>query len=205
MTELLAGTLTMDESLLPHLQPMEVASYVDGVASADSRARIEQHLVECAACRDEVLDASRVSASLARAKFGYPRLWIPAVVVAAALVLMVRSDAPPIRDRAGEHREAPVTSTIAPRAIAPIGLADSVAVLLWSSVPHASRYQVRLFDGDGSVLWKRETTDTAADLPATIALRSGRTYFWKVEAHTGFGRTAATELIEFTIRESRPR
>ena len=72
-------------------------------------------------------------------------------------------------------------------------------------MPHTDRYHVRVFDADGSILWEHETVDTVTSIPTSIVLRRNRTYSWKVEAQTGFGRSAATELVDFSIRSTRSR
>jgi hypothetical protein len=179
-----------------HLDAMEVAAYVDGALAADVRQRVEAHLADCVECRDEVVDASRLAAQVVAPKAPRWRLLIP-VAAAAALLLMVRGGS---REDPLDHREAPVTTTVAPRGLTPVGPVDSVGLLAWSSVPSSDAYRVRLFAGDGTVIWDGETRDTTIALPASVALESGRLYFWKVEAQTGFGRSAATELIEFSVR-----
>jgi hypothetical protein len=198
MAELLAGSRQMIESTSGgHLQPMEVASYVDGVTTDEARARIDGHLAECAECRDEIVEATRIAGTMSRPKLNSARVWIPAAAAAAVLLLMVRQ--PDTVRQPSEHREAPVTTTIAPSAITPVGSVDSVAALVWSSVPYTDRYVVRVFDAEGSVVWQREGTDTTVSIPPSL-LALNRSYFWKVEAQTGFGRSAATELIEFSVR-----
>lgn len=197
------GAMT-DEPLERHLELGEIAAFVDRVATGEEQARIASHLAECAECRAEFVDASRIVAGASRARAVRRKMWIPATAAAAAVVLLLawpRSLREPGVQMA--HREGPVTATVAPRALAPIGAVDSVASLTWSAVPLADRYQVRLFDADGSVIWERDTPDTTISVPTSIRLPSGRAFYWKVEAQTGFARRAASELIEFSIRQSR--
>jgi hypothetical protein len=186
-----------------HLRPEEIAAYIDGVATGDARARIESHLATCDDCRAEIVDASRIAATLPRARGMRRRVWIPAAAAAAVVLLAVWPRT--VREPGVEvtHRESPVTATIAPRAIEPVGTVDSAVALVWTSVPHTDRYRVRLFDARGTVIWERETTDTTINVPATTSLRPGQAYFWKIEAQAGFGRSAATELVEFSVRHAR--
>jgi putative zinc finger protein len=184
-----------------HLTPIEVASYVDGVADPDVRARMDTHLAECGDCRDEIVDASRIASAWSRNTGRHAAIWIPLAAAAVLVFILVGPNS--VRDRELEHREAPVTTTVLPRAIAPVGVTDSLPQLLWTSVPNTDRYQVRLFAADGSVLWEQATTDTSAIVPATVGLQAGRAYYWKVEAHTGFDRSAASELTEFSFRHPR--
>lgn len=199
MSMKMGEALLVGEPRSPHLEPMEVAAYIDGVAADSVRIRVEEHLMECAQCREELVGVSRLALRTSSPKFRHPRVWIP--VAAAAVLLLVIWPAS-LRERATEHRESPVTTTVAPRAVAPVGLVDAVESLNWSSVPGSDLYRVRLFDADGAVLWDGETKDTLISAPASLGLLPGRSYFWKVEAQTGFGRSAASDLIEFSIRRA---
>lgn len=180
-----------------HLEPHDIAAFVDRTVDDGARARIESHLAQCEQCRAEIVEAARIVATLPRARGLKGRHW--GAIAAAAVVLLVAWPRD-VRDPGLQHREAPVTTTVAPRTIAPLGVVDAASTLTWSSVPHADRYRVRVFDADGSVLWDRETSDTTAALPAATVLRAARAYYWKVEARTGFDRSTASELTEFSIR-----
>lgn len=185
-----------------HLAPRDVAAYVDGALTSEARARIQSHLATCAECREEVSDAARIIATLPRGSTVKWRVGIPAAAVAAMLLVFLwprtdRNNAVP------QHRESAVTTTIAPVIVRPIGAIDSVAVFTWTSVPHASTYAVRVFDSDGTVVWQRETADTLLIATSAAGLRAGRSYYWKVEARTGFERSTSTDLVEFSIRGKR--
>lgn len=181
-----------------HLNPAEVAAFIDRVVDGDARRQIEAHLASCPDCRSELMDATRVVATLPHRR--RLTVWIPGAAAAAAAAIVVLAVWPRDAREPGMHREAPVTATVAPRALSPVGAVDSASALRWSSVPHADRYQVRVFNADGTVLWERETNDTSVAIPDSIGVRSERSYHWKVEAQTGFDRRAASELIEFSVR-----
>lgn len=182
-----------------HVDARDVAAYVDGTATPAVRALVDAHLVTCAACRDEVMDVSRIAAFAPRERVPR-RIWIGAAAAAVLLVVLLRPSTTP--DERLTHRDAPVTTTVAPVAIAPAGLVDAAPGFVWSSVPHADRYHIRLFDAAGSVLWERETADTVA-MADSIRVVPGRAYYWKVDAHAGFNRSTTTELIEFSVRDRR--
>ena len=182
----------------PHLDPAEVARYVDQQASPELRTRVQNHMAECAECRDEVLEVLRAAPRATSATVR--RVWLPTVAAAAFLVIVVW----PRGERAGPqdiHREGAITATIAPRAIAPSGATRGSTVLTWAAVPNADRYVARVFDGRGDVIWERQTNDTTIAVPDSV-VRLNEPYFWKVDAHTGFGRSVSSDLTEFTRTRS---
>jgi anti-sigma factor RsiW len=191
-----------------HLRPDEVAAYADGTVDADVRAAIQAHLATCAECRAEVADVFGVLGTLPHSRHVGRRVWIPAAAAAAVAAILLARPLPHEsvgrRPGAGSHREAAMTATIAPRPLAPVGVVDSAGALVWSPVPSADRYHARLFDADGTVLWEGEVEDTVAALPAAVAIAPGRSYYWKVEAHTGVERWAASDLVDFTRRARAP-
>jgi hypothetical protein len=92
-----------------------------------------------------------------------------------------------------------------PVVIAPVGIVTSADTFIWSSVPRATRYDVRLFDAAGSVVWSTRSTDTVVRRPPEISLRPNASYYWKVDAQTGISRTESSELAEFSIRKGENR
>ncbi len=180
------------------LDELVVTDFVAGLLDPAARAPIVAHLLTCARCRALVKATAEAASEVAEPSPAWRqsrRVWIPLGLAAAAalLVLVVprRSD--------DELREPPLTSTVAPVLIAPRASVASVARLTWSSVPHAERYRLRLYDDQGTVLWQLETTDTAAALPDSVALAPGVSYFWRVEAETEWRRSAASDLVEFRV------
>jgi Putative zinc-finger len=187
-----------------HLEADEVVAYVDRAVAGDERLRIEAHLTTCAECRAEVSEIVGVVRTMPKLGQSRRRYWIPA---AAAAVLAIVLAWP--RDHRGgltiatEHRQGAVTTTIGPRPIAPAGETADADTLVWSAVPGADGYAVRLFDANSTVLWETQTIDTVAPLPSTIGLRAGATYYWKVEARAGFDRWVSSELVEFVLPNGR--
>lgn len=188
----------MTESLDPHLDPEAIAAYVDNDQRAEGYAAIEAHLAVCAACRAEAAEVSHILRTAPHRRGLRPRIWIPAAAAAAFALLWIAPSA--LRDRTGSpHREEAITTTVPPRPIAPVGTVGLASALTWSSVPFANTYRVRLFDADGNRVWERESSDTVAVIPDSIALQSARSYYWRVEAQIGFDRWAASDLTEFRV------
>jgi hypothetical protein len=136
---------------------------------------------------------------------------VTAAALAAAAVLAVVLVPPstvtvPIggSDEAGRvHRESVITTTVPPRIVGPAGIAGPTDSLRWTRVPHADRYQVRVFDRDGTLVWNPSTSDTVLGIPAHLIGRSPTTYLWTVEARTGWERWVASEWADLTIQPGR--
>jgi hypothetical protein len=179
------------------LDELVVANFVEGHLDAAARGPVVAHLLTCARCRALVKATAGASetAETAAGDIRWPRRWWVPLGIAAAALLVV------LVPRRGEDglREPPLTSTLAPALIAPRASVASVDRLIWSNVPHAERYRLRLYDDQGTVLWQLETTDTAAAFPDSVALAPGVSYFWRVEAVTEWRRSVASDLVEFRV------
>jgi putative zinc finger protein len=184
-----------------HLTPLEVAAYVEGTASPDTRARILTHVTECHVCRDEIVDVSRIASRMPapRARRARAVAWIPAIAAVLVFILVRPTSSPRVSP---QHREPPVTSTVLPMPLAPVGLVDSIPLLLWTAVPNADHYGVRLFAADGSLVWEQDTNDTTLRVPPTVHVQGNRPYYWRVEAQTGIDRHVTSELVEFLVPSS---
>jgi anti-sigma factor RsiW len=184
-----------------HLDSREVAAYLDHTLQSEDRARVENHLADCTHCRGEVVAVARLMHRRSRMR----RWYIPLAAAAAALLLIV---APWQRLR--DHKSQPVlrepttTSTQVPVALAPLGGVAGLPAFIWSSVPHADRYRLTLFDRDGSIVWETQIAETTAVAPDTVAPGVGVPYFWKVAARTGLDRWVASDLVAFTLNAPRP-
>jgi len=179
-----------------HLSIDDVAAYVDRQLERPARARVEDHLTTCGECREEIVTVTRLARSL-RTR----RQWVMAVPLAAAAVLLLaiipwrgspRVEGPVLREPA-------VTTTIPPTLLAPIGAVGALPRLSWTSVPHADRYGVTVFDSSGAVIWETQVGDTSVAVPDSISVQPGAAYFWKVAARTGWDRWVASDLVSFTL------
>ena len=188
-----------------HLDPNEIVAYIDHAATGEQRARLESHLARCADCRAEIRDAERIIASLPVNRSWRRRGAFSAAAVAAALLIVAVLPRPGSERSSLQHREAAVATTISPVSLAPVRHVESLGAFIWRSVPHASRYEVRVFDVNGFVVWHEETTDTTLRAPVAAGIRAGRPYYWRVQANVGYDRRVTSELAEFTVqRPARP-
>src|SRR5687768_7391121 len=136
-----------------HLQPDQVAAYVDGSLATDARAHVQAHLALCAECRRELVDVSRIVGTLPGRRLVRRRVWIPAAAAAVLAIVLARPVETPSPTESG-HRQTAVLTTGAPRAILPADTVRSARSLIWSSVAGADRYRLRLFDASGTVIWE---------------------------------------------------
>jgi len=185
----------------PHLEAGDLAAYLDGALSPADQSRVELHLVDCDGCRDELHAVMQLLGGAARLRAWYLPIGLGAAAAAAAVTLLVVQ---PVRNRTAPpaYREPVVTTTVAPVVVVPRGTGGIPRRLVWTSVPHADRYRLTLFDDAGRAIWDTQATDTSVSLPAHIVLQPGGSYFWKVEAQTGWNRWVSSALIRFSI-ESR--
>jgi hypothetical protein len=185
-----------DETKDMHLTTDDAAAYVDGRLAGAERAAVDSHLAQCAECRLEVVDVTRL-VRLAPQR----RRWTvlaPLAAAAAVLILFIapqrsHDSTPPLL------REPAVTTTVAPTLGIPRGGVPELRAMTWSSVPHADQYRVTLFDRDGSVVWRTQSTDTTLLVPDTLRLARGVPYYWKVDARIELGRWVSSDLTSFTL------
>jgi hypothetical protein len=70
-------------------------------------------------------------------------------------------------------------------------------VLTWHAV-QADVYRVSLLTESGTPLWTKDTPDSTVTLPASVGLRPGQAYFWRVEAIAS-GIAATTRVHRLRI------
>ena len=175
------------------------------------------HLAACAGCSSmlasliRLLDDPQVRADVQQVERPRPvarsraavRSTAGAATLAAALVagLLLRADAAPdhvpVPDVA-PHRQSASAPEIVPRIIAPAMPSIVPDTLRWTSVPFADRYQVLMFDREGTLTWEAQTRDTAIALPQRLRTEAAA-YLWKVEARTDWNRWVASEWAELVI------
>ena len=182
-----------------------IASLVEGTIDDATRAAALPHLAACARCRGAVASISRaladplVAREVPTRSLARRRPFAMAIPVAAAAVILLFA-LPQRRDDGAPHRAPTITAVSSPVPMSPVGVVAAAEFLRWSTVAGADRYRTTLFDDAGTVVYEAQTADTVVTLPDSVRLALGRSYLWKVEARTGWGRWSASELIEFSVR-----
>ena len=193
------------------LDEMGVARMAEGSGAPGDIA----HTAACGYCRGQVAAAARaigsapVAAEIARLErpawgrrsrrlAGIGGLAAAAVV---AVLFVARQPDDPAADP-GAHRdpEAGAPAVQAPVLLSPVDATVRRPVVLdWRRSNGATQYQVAVFDAEGTVMWKEETTDSTVTIPAHVRLDGGVTYWWRVEARIGYDRWLASDVNPFTL------
>jgi anti-sigma factor ChrR (cupin superfamily) len=183
-----------------------IAALAEGSLDAAARDVAMAHIAGCARCRGAVSSIARALMDPAVSRevraTARPRLRLVTIASGLAAAAIVALIALPWRsaDEAPTHRAPTITAAPNPVLIGPVGIVASAPALRWTGVGGADRYRVTLFDATGGVVYETETTDTTAALPGSVSLERGDSYFWKVEARTGFNRWSSSDLVEFSVQ-----
>ncbi len=184
-----------------HLDPGILAAYTDGLLPPAEHAAAEAHMADCDSCRGDMVAASR----LTRERAPLRRWYVPAALgAAAALLLMVGRDTAPPPISVPVSREPVISTTVVPVALAPRGAVHRPTQLIWTSVPYADLYRVTIFDDAGNAIFESQARDTSVSIPADLHIQPRTSYFWKLEAQTGWNRWIPSELTEFSVDPKGP-
>jgi putative zinc finger protein len=190
----------------PHLRDDVLAAYLDGALPAAERRIADDHLAECAACRDELVDISKLIADRGRVR-RWPRLAASVAAVAAAAIAFAvvgpwRAVSGPSTDSGDRMRESTLVDGGNRREVVIVTPAEGDTVrpgtvrFTWHSLTSNATYLLKVAD-ETSVRWKKDTADTTVALPDSVQLERGRSYTWWVDALTADGRVATTGVRQF--------
>ena len=187
-----------------------IAALVDGtLEDPAAKAAAVGHLEECSLCRAAVASVANALADPAvkreiSALEGRGRrrrvAWamVPLAAAAALVVFVWRGSG--INDGGSSMmRDSTIAGAKAPTPLTPRDRVAGVTRFVWSSIPGVVRYRVRLYTGDGTVLWTKETADTVLAAPPVPLLTTRIPYFWMVEAEIEWRRWTSSALVEFRV------
>jgi len=210
MTEDSQGDSNMNfaNALKGHLVVGDLAAYLEGKLDDERVDQVESHLSACHECRSELSSAARALREVRRAKRKGMR-W-PAVAAAAAIVLLLGGAV--VADRLAEDggvfrgdegsRQTEGVPLLQP--VQPISgslVARDSLRFEWLSLGGAAGfYSFTLTDLEGDVLWRGTTRDTFLSLVDEVALESGSTHFWYVDALLDEAASATTGIQEFRTK-----
>ena len=197
------------------LDEAQIAALVDGLLEPDDKTGVLSHLAVCHRCCQATASlvralqsepiAAALSEHVARRRAINRRLRMgaaSALAAAAGLVgLLTVWPSEPAVTPAPVQREPSVGVAAAAVLQEPIGQSAAPEEFRWSPVSGADRYRVTVFDDQANVVWETETQETRAAPPATVGLRPGVQYLWKVAARVAWDRWVDSELVRFSIAE----
>jgi hypothetical protein len=198
-----ATAVTMSENDSP--SPDEVAAFIDGRLSKEERARLEAYFASNPSARRELIEASRIVATLPAPERD-SRRWIPiagvAAAAAAAILIVVRppdssSSARVASAQRGVGEQAQTIPLVSPAADESVSDAGSRA-FVWRSVEGA-KYRLVVSDASGKTLLQQSTADTLVAIPAAIATNKPGTYYWSVDALEPDGSSVTSGVRAFTV------
>lgn len=174
---------------------LEIAAYLDRGLQREKLDQFEEHLSQCAECRDNLIRTQEV---VGRSRRSSRFMRSGAIILAAATVALVAipslrkwgpSDGTVMR---GENGIAPLI------AYAPLGEVSSNPVrFVWASTRDAMSYRITVSRDDGTEVWTSSSTDTTLTLPPNVALQNGSSYLWVVDAISADGTTRSTGNHQF--------
>jgi hypothetical protein len=190
----------MGEAEAQHIDPQELAAFIDGGLDGSELNTVVVHLADCDVCRAEVAAVrDTLAADVRRVR--------PAWIAAAAAVVLAgvfflgslvqtgATDTGPVLRNGDEATSSIVT-------VAPGDSVDSADLrFVWRSVGDDATYTVRLMRTDGEVVWSEaQVRDTSRAIPADVSLATGNTYLWTVEGLRPDGRSFASRTQRFVVR-----
>lgn len=203
------------------LTDREIGTLVDGTAENLEAVRLA-HLAACVRCcrrvagvarllNDDVVTAERqridafAPGGVRRRDSLVPAAAGMALAAAALAGLLLHPGrsvdrSQPLDPADTRYRERAITTTAAPLILGPLGRATANDTLRWTSVVHADRYRVRVFDRAGTLVWDTQIVDTAVAIPARLERAMPASYLWNVQARTGWDRWVVSEWSELTIQ-----
>lgn len=190
----------MNDTPVGHLESSEVAAYVDRALAPAQRERVEAHLADCAECRREVIDVSRVG-NIARRRSSWIMFAPAAAAAAIVILLLARSgETPPgggpvLRDGGGGSRSGVVL--VAPAEDGRVR--EHSVTFIWRSAGAGVSYRLTLTNEQGDVVWSTTGSDTTTQLPAAVGLKTGSQYHWYVDGLLRDGSSIASAVQQFTV------
>lgn len=190
-----------DNQPMGHLESSEVAAYLDCALPVEKRERVEAHLADCAECRREIIDVSRLRSSTRRRSRWL--VFAPAAAAAAIVILLLARSGEPLpgggpilRDGGSGSRSSVVL--VEPAEDRPVR--GHPITFIWRSAGAGVSYRLTLTSDRGDVVWSANGSDTTAQLPPAVALQTGSQYHWYVDGLLPDGTSIASSVNQFTLR-----
>ena len=184
-----------------HIDEGDLAAYLDRTLSDADRRQVEAHLSSCDECRAEVIASGDAVSSGPSHKSPSFRSWrVIGTAVAAAAVIIATSTLSRSRTDQSVERD----TNIAASAITIASPADGSTIganrtVAWHGLAENTSYRITIADQGAQPIYTTTVGDTSAVIPASVALDTGRKYFWYVDAIRADGTTATSGLKSFRV------
>jgi anti-sigma factor RsiW len=186
--------MTQPSSPSVHVEPHDLAAYLEGTLGPAARSRVEAHLADCEECTSELVAVSRLHRPAAPAA-----RWLGLAAAAAAVIAVVMVGRPAGRS---SPINAPVVRGDAAPAEAMVQPANDTTLstpplFVWRSVPGAAAYRITVSRADGDSVWAASLRDTVARAPESTLVAD--TYYWYVDAILSDGTSRAGTVRRFRL------
>jgi hypothetical protein len=182
-----------------------LGAYELGLLSRGERSRVEDHILHCSECFEDLYETASLGSLVLGKKTGVQpgrRRWFIPVVTAAmlflAFVTTFRFIGTHAEVKRGSHAKDTTISLLGPRG----ATRGSQIPFRWQS-PESVKYIIlTVFDEGGDSIWSFETADEAVtvDIEKDPRLEPRHTYYWKVMGKDEAGRlVAASPVRSFSI------
>ena len=195
--------------LASHPTAGEMADFADGVSTDRDRARVEEHLAECSACREDlriVAEATRRSEGTSRGR------WLTgaaATVAATAAAVVLLLFAPAMLDDSRDVvRRGPGDSlngggSAASLTVVSPSAGETIAAgsprFVWRSAGPDAHYRFHLATAAGDPIAAVTTPDTVVTSLDDARLVPGTEYYWWVDALRADGSNLETGLQHIAV------
>lgn len=181
----------------PHLTDAQVAAFIDGSLAGPDRLSAAAHLAACDECRDEIVSASSLAASIPRRNRGRLPLVFATMAAAAAVLAVLWLPPKTNLDQQMLERAADKSPGVVVASPADGTIVDSDSVTLsWQGKSDAS-YRVTITDAGGRTLWTTTTTESHARVPDGELPADSSIVYWYVDALRADGTSVSSGLQSF--------
>jgi hypothetical protein len=194
----------MNACTKPHLQVL-LSAYELGILPDEERKEVEQHLLECDRCCEDLFStSSMIRERPSPRKKGNTRTrrkWYQPVVAAAVLILAVSGTFYLVERYSDGRRDYPQIDTSI-TLISPKGVVSGNQITFrWTSESAFSDYALTLFDERGDSIWAMQTTrtDTTITVGEATTLEPDHIYYWRIVGRREGKDISATPVCLFSI------
>jgi hypothetical protein len=87
--------------------------------------------------------------------------------------------------------------------VSPVGEVADLREIRWKAIAGIDSYELKIYTGDGSLVWEKSVTGNSVSLPDSISnlLIPGQSYFWQVETLTAKEERMKSQVVRFKIRK----